>query len=118
MIVQIRGLKLKILRRKALDVIQLAEYVRRSSDKLDSTNQIFQFAMIVRDSLKLNTENLPWWQFLRKFFIRRAVTLNSIMGLYSLQELSELALEVFKAEGLTENELENLKKKAIPPDTM
>lgn len=111
-IVTIRGLKLRIFQRKALDVIQLAEYVRRAEDSQEVPNQIFQFAMILRDSLKLNLNFVPWWNIFTRVRIKRAVTLKSIAGSFSLQELAELSKLVLFAEGLTEQDFDELKKKA------
>ena len=111
--VNIGGLKLKILQRKALDVIQLAEYVRRSEDSQEPQNQIFQYAMIVRDSLKNNAKEVPWWNLIMKWRIKRAVKLRSIAAYFSLTELAELTKQVLVAEGLSENEFEELKKKVM-----
>lgn len=111
--VNIGGLKLKILQRKALDVIQLAEYVRRSEDSQEPQNQIFQYAMIVRDSLKNNAKEVPWWNLILKWRIKRAVKLRSIAAYFSLTELAELTKQVLIAEGLSENEFEELKKKVM-----
>jgi len=111
--VNIGGLKLKILQRKALDVIQLAEYVRRSEDSQEPQNQIFQYAMIVRDSLKNNAKEVPWWNLIMKWRIKRAVKLRSIAAYFSLMELAELTKQVLVAEGLSENEFEELKKKVM-----
>lgn len=111
--VNIGGLKLKILQRKALDVIQLAEYVRRSEDSQEPQNQIFQYAMIVRDSLKNNAKEVPWWNLILKWRIKRAVKLRSIAAYFSLTELAELTKQVLVAEGLSENEFEELKKKVM-----
>lgn len=111
--VNIGGLKLKILQRKALDVIQLAEYVRRSEDSQEPQNQIFQYAMIVRDSLKNNAKEVPWWNLILKWRIKRAVNLRSIAAYFSLMELAELTKQVLIAEGLSENEFEELKKKVM-----
>ncbi len=111
--VNIGGLKLRILQRKALDVIQLAEYVRRSEDAKDPQNQIFQYAMILRDSLKHNVNDYSWWQFLTRWRIKRAVSVRNIAAQFSLSELIELTKQVLITEGLTENEFEELKKKVI-----
>lgn len=111
--VNIGGLKLRIMQRKALDVIQLAEYVRRSEDAKDPHNQIFQYAMILRDSLKYNVNDYSWWQILTRWRIKRAVSVRNIAAHFSLSELIELTKQVLIAEGLTENEFEELKKKVI-----
>jgi len=111
--VNIGGLKLRIMQRKALDVIQLAEYVRRSEDAKDPHNQIFQYAMILRDSLKYNVNDYSWWQILTRWRIKRAVSVRNIAAHFSLSELIELTKQVLIAEGLNENEFEELKKKVI-----
>ncbi len=103
------GLKLKILQRKALDVIQLAEFSRRSTERNDPSKQVFEFAKVVSDSLKANIEHVPRWRWFRRLRISYLVRVKRLMKELSVQQLSVYALEVFKAEGLNENDL---KKKA------
>lgn len=109
------GLKLKILQRKALDVIQLAEFSRRSTERNDPAKQVFEFAKVVSDSLKANIDLLPKWRWFRRLRIKYLVRVKRLMKELSVQQLSVYALEVFKAEGLSENDL---KKKAPKSDTM
>lgn len=116
--VNIRGLKLKIKQRKALDVIRLAEYVRRNSESQDPPNQVFQYAMIVSDSLKLNANDLPWWRVITKWRIKRAVKIRNIAASFSLSELADMTKEVLIVEGLSETEFEALKKKVTEMDEM
>mgnify|MGYP001210750374 FL=1 len=103
------GLKLKILQRKALDVIQLAEFSRRSTERNDPAKQVFEFAKVVSDSLKANIDHIPRWRWIRRLRIKYLVRVKRLMKELSVQQLSVYALEVFKAEGLSENDL---KKKA------
>jgi hypothetical protein len=103
------GLKLKILQRKALDVIQLAEFSRRSTERNDPAKQVFEFAKVVSDSLKANADYVPRWRWIRRLRIKYLVRVKRLMKELSVQQLSVYALEVFKAEGLNENDL---KKKA------
>lgn len=110
----IRGLKLKILQRKALDVIQLAEFARKSPERNDPSRQVFEFAKIVSDSLKANIDQLPWWRWIRRFRISQLVRVKRLMKEFSVQQLGVYALEVFKAEGLTDDDL---KKKVTKPKT-
>ncbi len=108
-VVQIRGFKLKILQRKALDVIQLAEFSRRSTERNDPAKQVFEFAKVVSDSLKINVDHLPRWRWIRRLRIAYLVRVKRLMKELSVQQLSVYALEVFKVEGLSEDDL---KKKA------
>ncbi|MBN8545774.1 MAG: hypothetical protein J0L60_06540 [Ignavibacteria bacterium] len=109
--VNIGGLKLKIFPRKALDVIQLAEYVRRSEQSKEPQNQVFQYVMIVRDSLKNNIGEYAWWRVITRWRIKRALSLKRIAGCLSLLELSEITRLILISEGISENEFEALKKK-------
>lgn len=110
----IRGLKLKILQRKALDVIQLAEFARKSPERNDPSRQVFEFAKIVSDSLKANIDQLPWWRWIRRLRISRSVRVKCLMKEFSVQQLGVYALEVFKVEGLTDDDL---KKKVTKQKT-
>lgn len=105
----IGGLKLRILQRKALDVIRLAEFARRSPERNDPSRQVFELAKIVSDSLKANMSVLPWWRWIRKLRIAYLSRVRRLMKEFSVQQLGVYALEVFKAEGLSDDEL---KKKA------
>ena len=110
----IGGLKLRILQRKALHVIQLAEFARKSPEKNDPSRQVFEFAKIVSDSLKANIGELPWWRWIRRFRISRLVRVKRLVKEFSVQQLGIYALEVFKAEGLTDDDL---KKKVTKQKT-
>lgn len=107
--VNIGGLKLRILQRKALDVIQLAEFSRRSTERNDPTKQLFEFAKVVSDSLRVNIDLIPKWRWFRRLRIAYLVRVKRLMREFSVQQLSVFALEVFKTEGLSEDDL---KKKA------
>lgn len=106
----IGGLKLRILQRKALHVIHLAEFARRSPERDDPSRQVFQLAKIVSDSLKANINVLPWWRWVRKLRIAYLTRVKRLMKEFSVQQLGVYALEVFKAEGLSDEEL---KKKVM-----
>lgn len=112
--VNIGGLKLKILQRKALDVIQLAEFSRRSTERNDPSKQVFELAKVVSDSLKANADLLPKWRWIRRLRIKYLVRVKRLMRELSVQQLSVFALEVFKTEGLSEDDL---KKKVTETKT-
>lgn len=112
--VTVGGLKLKILQRKALDVIQLAEFSRRSTERNDPSKQVFELAKIVSDSLKANADLLPKWRWFRRHRIKYLVRVKRLMKELSVQQLSIYALEVFKTEGLSEDDL---KKKVTETKT-
>jgi hypothetical protein len=110
----LKGFTLEICKRKALDVIQLAEYARRKEiDGDEASERIFEFAMIISDSLKGNLERIPFWRVFKRLQIKRLIRAKNLLSILHVDQLGEYALEVFKEEGLTDDELENLKKKAL-----
>ena len=103
------SLEMKIFKRKAIDVIELAEFARKESS---DTAQIFQMAKIVSDSLKRNLLLLKWWQIFKYFILKKFTQVESILSNFSIDEINEIALKVLETEGL---EIDTKKKAEITP---
>lgn len=88
---------LRIFKRRAFDVIELAEFARAEASE---TAQIIQMCKIVADSLKRNAEGLSWWEIFRKRRISRSTTVEGVMKGLAIQEVNEIALKVLELEGV------------------
>lgn len=101
------NLELRIFKRKAIDVIELAEFARKQQG---DTAQIFQMAKIVSDSLKHNLKHLKWWKIFSYFFMRELTSVKGLLKYFSIDEINEIALKVLELEGVDVSS----KKKAEP----
>jgi len=88
---------LRIFKRRAFDVIELAEFARAEASE---TAQIIQMCKIVADSLKRNAEGIRWWEIFRKRRITRSTTVEGVMKGLTIQEVNEIALKVLELEGV------------------
>ena len=88
---------LRIFKRRAFDVIELAEFARAEASE---TAQIIQMCKIVADSLKRNAEGLRWWEIFRKRRISRNTTVEGVMKGLTIHEVNEIALKVLELEGV------------------
>jgi len=91
------NIELKIFKRKAIDVIELAEFARKQQG---DTAQIFQMAKIVSDSLKHNLKHLKWWKIFSYFFMRKLTSVKGLLKYFSIDEINEIALKVLESEGV------------------
>ena len=107
MTVKIGNLELKVYKRLAFDVIELAEFARAENSE---TAQIVQMCKIVADSLKRNAEGLRLWQFWKKRKIQRATSIEGVMKGLTIAEVNEIAMKVLTLEGLV---VDDKKKEAV-----
>lgn len=95
--IEISGLRLGLYPRRTLDVVLLAEYSREHDSEID---RLYQVTYIVRDGLKPNLTDCKWWQLIRKFRIKKLLSLQYLMKLYNLSELNTIASIILKLEGV------------------
>lgn len=88
---------LRIFKRSAFDVIELAEFARAEASE---TAQIIQMCQTFADSLKRSAEGLRWSEIFRKRRISRNTTVEGVMKGLTIHEVNEIALKVLELEGV------------------
>ncbi len=106
---EIFGGVLKLFERTVEDVQKLDALIRSMKEITDADN-ISLYAVILRDSLKHNFDDLKWYQFKRRGLKKKFSDLKYILSHISVKELKDVIVEINELEGIltkkkTDNEL-------------
>ena len=81
-------------------------------DKMkDEINNYEYMLYVVAGGLRINLELCKWYQFIKKFRIRKILNIRKLASLISFSQLTEICKLVYKADGLDIKEGEEIKKK-------
>ncbi len=98
--------ELQISERTAGDVIALSEM---QTDKT-AKNSIYQSVMVIEQGLKINLKELKWYQFIKKYKLKRILSRSYILNNLAASIIMEIAMEILILEGLVPDKSTNKKK--------
>lgn len=110
------GKKLLLSERNAIDVLELTEAIKKRND-IDTSDTSFFFytaATVIQDALKINIENLSWYNFRKKSLFKKILTSKYLLENLSQKEIFEISSYVYELEGLdmTPKTEDNAEKKS------
>lgn len=70
--------KLLIAERSQEDVIAIAQFAETVKEN-DKTMQMLLFVRVILDALKINADNLKWWNFIHRFKFKRILTTKYLL---------------------------------------
>jgi len=104
--IELFGRRLLLSERTARDVNKLVEFAKTSS--VEHIDLVLQNLVVVTDGLKINIEQLKWWQLWKRLTLKRLLGGQYIHSKLSVNAIISLANKVLELEGI------DLKKKSRP----
>lgn len=98
--INIAGKELTLYERRAKDVLDLADFLKSSQSEGSAVSNIFIGTQIIIASLKPNIEKLKWYQFLKKYRLKKIINYKFLINNLSVSELEELMNKVYLLEGI------------------
>jgi len=100
--------RLLLAERDAEDVFAFVKFVEdHEGDQISIVQASFANAFIVSDALKYNLQVLKWWQFLKRWQLKRIIKKEYLLKRLSVQQLAELAeIVIYELEGADKKKLE------------
>lgn len=105
--VNLLGCAVKIYDRTMKDVFDLEDAVRSTKGNPAMITGYY-YAQMISDALKPNYQRLKWYQFIKKYQLKRRYNVKRLIKNLTLKQLVELAKEVYRAGGATEDDIENI----------
>jgi hypothetical protein len=97
--IELFGKKLLLSERTAGDVNRLIVFSEKIKDK-KFTDMIIEASIILEDSLKINYENLKWYEYFKKRKLKKILSKGNIVNSLSAKEIFNLAEKVYELEGI------------------
>jgi hypothetical protein len=96
------GKKLLLGERTAIDVLNLSEALKNYDieKKSEPSFYLLTSATVIEDALKININNLKWYNFLKKRKYRVQLSAQYLLKNLTQQELMKYTQDVYELEGL------------------
>lgn len=102
----VKGQRLFLYERNAKDVLDMVDFINKK-ESFDSVDSVFLNTQMIIQSLKLNLNELKWFQFLKRYKLNKMFTYKYISQNLSVREITEISLTVSSLEN------QDLKKKVV-----
>lgn len=97
--IELFGKEYLLSERTARDVNKLIAYSKQKKQKT-VTDVLIEAAISLEDGLKINWVNLKWWQFIRKFILKRRLSKANLLTQLSPTQIFSFAAKVYALEGI------------------
>ena len=97
--IKLKNTTLNVHPRTVFDVLSAEELSKRDSAK-EWPASLYTF--INHSSLRRNLDFVPWYRFIKRFQIRKLVSIQSLVRLLSLSEMNRIIIMIHEAEELSQ----------------
>jgi hypothetical protein len=102
--IELFGKEYFLSERTARDVNKLIAYSKQKKQKT-VTDVLIEAAISLEDGLKINWVNLKWWQFIRKFILKRRLSKANLLTQLSPTQIFSFAAKVYALEGIQSDDV-------------
>jgi len=102
--IELFGKEYLLSERTARDVNKLIAYSKQKKQKT-VTDVLIEAAISLEDGLKINWVNLKWWQFIRKFILKRRLSKANLLTQLSPTQIFSFAAKVYALEGIQSDDV-------------
>jgi hypothetical protein len=102
--IELFGKEYILSERTARDVNKLIAYSKQKKQK-SVTDVLIEATITLEDGLKINWINLKWWQFIKKWILKRRFSKTNLLVHLSPSQIFSYAAKVYSLEGISPDDV-------------